>query len=301
MSTEADARPSMSQVCIDLEVLLEPEREAERAEERAKTRARRALSRARWVAVVVLIGGGVVGGLALWKRETLRLASEVEAARAAGEESFDKLDTCIASFGITSREARVCSQDLTGERAAHEKTLGSLAKQGEGCAEAVDSIKDLRTQMQGERKKHEDELKAVVLECTAAKDKLTTELGGDRDKWKTDKETCDAAAKQQAIELAQAQTERDQCVQGTPPTPSSSGPAVGPAPTGNPTAAPTTNPYDPPPTPSGPASETAPTTVPTAPPPETAPPPTAQPTTAQPSPTAPVSQSGGLMPGGDSL
>ena len=50
MSTDAAARPSMSQVCIDLEVLLEPEREAERAEQRAKDRQKRALSRARWVA-----------------------------------------------------------------------------------------------------------------------------------------------------------------------------------------------------------------------------------------------------------
>ncbi|MBL8741816.1 MAG: hypothetical protein JNK04_12000, partial [Myxococcales bacterium] len=280
MATDAAARPSMSQVCIDLEVLLEPEREAERAEQRAKDRQKRALSRARWVALVVLIGAAGVGGLALWKRETLRLASEVEAARAAGEESFDKLDTCIASFGITSREAKVCSQDLADERAAHEKTLGSLAKQGAGCAEAVDSIKELRTQMQGERKKHEDELKGTIKDCTAAKEKLTSELGGERDKCKAEKETCETGAKEAASKLALITAERDQCVQGVPPAPSS-GPAVGPGPTSNPTANPGPGPT------SVPSSTAAPTVVPTA-PTETPPQPTAPP-----EPTAPVSQSGG--------
>ncbi len=280
MSIAPEARPSMSQVCIDLEVLLEPEREAEREEERAKNRARRSLARARWVALLVLIGAGAIGGLALWKRETLRLASEVEAARAAGEESFDKLDTCIASHGITTREARVCSKDLSDERAAHEKTLTTLSKQGEGCAEAVDSIKELRAQSVADKKKHEDEIKGMAKDCTSAKEKLTTELGGERDKFKTASETCEASVKEKDNELLKLREERDTCQQSKaaptadpyvdPPPP---GPTSHPGP--GPTAAPTTQPT------------VAPTTQPTAPPdtsPTTPPPP---------DPTTPVSQSTG--------
>ncbi|NUP06846.1 MAG: hypothetical protein HOW73_12410, partial [Polyangiaceae bacterium] len=302
MSLEPVDRPNMSQVAEELEILLEPEREAERAEENARNRQKRALARARVAASIVLLIGIGVGALALWKRETLRLAGELEEARAQGAENFEELDTCVAAHAVTSKEMKTCKTDLADEQTEHEKTLNALSKQGEGCSEAVDQMKDLRTKMQAEKKKHDDELKAQDKECTTEKDKLTTDLGGERDKFKTERDTCESSLKEKETEMTTLRQERDTCVasngSGTnagntnASATSTSDPYADPPPSATvvpsapPSGAPSTAPLPPPTTP--------PTTTPPPPPPPAPPPPAPAPTAGQ---TAPGSQSSDATPG----
>ncbi len=277
MAIEATDRPSMGELADDLEILLEPEREAERAEQDARNRARRALARARVIATIVVIAAGAVGALALWKRETLRLASALEQARAAGAESFDRLDTCIAANAVSSHEAKVCAQDLADEKSEHEKTLNALSNKGDGCKEAVDEIKDLREKSSAEKRKHEEDLKHEKAECIADKEKLTTDLKTERDKAKTDHETCETQLKEKENALLEAKTEHEKCVASQSPSvasgpPPAGSPNLGSVSTSTPTAEPTANPYDEPP-PSSPSVNAPPSQPPPPPPPPPAPPP----------------------------
>lgn len=278
MSLDPEKRPTMAQIAEELDILLEPEREAARAEENARARQRRSLARFRMIAIAVIALIGGIGALALWKRETLRLAGQLEAARAEGAaETFQELDTCIASHAITSREKNVCLADLTDERAEHDKTLNALSKEGSGCADAVTEMKELRTKMQGNSKKHEDELRAEKTSCTSEKDKLTTDHNTDRDKLVKERETCDASVKEKESEITKLKDEREACLAAaavaseTRPTPvETSNPSTGPAlpPTATPSSAPTQTPSADPPLPPAPTPD----------PPATTPPPIPTPT-----------------------
>jgi hypothetical protein len=238
MSIDPDKRPTMTQVAEELEVLLEPEREAEEAAELYKKRQERSLARTRIGAVVVLAAALGVGGLALWKRETLRMASALEEARAAGEENFDKLDTCTAAHTMTRRDARNCAAELSTERSAHERTLNMLSKQGAGCKEVVTEIQELRATQQTERKKHEDELKAEVRTCGTEREKLTGDFEKEREKLTGANTTCEGLNKDLAAQLVAMQAERDTCLSaekhGSPYDPDPN-----PTPTSLPTARPT--------------------------------------------------------------
>jgi hypothetical protein len=277
MALKEEDRPSMSGVADELEILLEPERAEAREEELARQRQRRSLARARIGVLMVLLAASAIGGVALWKRETLRLAGELEQARAKGAESFDKLDTCVAGHAVARREAQVCSQDLEREKAEHEKTLGSLAKQGEGCAEAVDQIRELRTTMTNEAKKHEDELKAEHNACASEREKLSGEYKTERSKLEAAQASCttELASRESSLETLKA--ERDQCiaerdnVYGDKPVVASPTPTQTAAPTAQPTStsAPTAQP-------TGTSAPTVPpttTAAPTSPPVEPTPPP----------------------------
>ncbi|MFO0547510.1 MAG: protein kinase [Polyangiaceae bacterium] len=275
MAVDPTERPSMRQLAEDLEVLLLPQREAEEEAERAKERQRRSLSIARGVALLVLALVAGLGGLALWKRQTLRLASELEAARAAGEENFDKLDTCIASHAIAKREARICGEDLEKERADHERTLSAMAKDdGSGCAEVVNQLKDLRASSQADRKKHEDELALSQRTCNTDKEKLETERTTEREKLTAERETCEKSLTERTTESDQLRGERDACIasQSSPYDPPANPPPIAhPPTTGTPHAPPSStgsadpSPYDPPSTATPPTSEPPP---PPPPPPE---------------------------------
>jgi hypothetical protein len=265
MSVDPATRPSMTTIAEELEILLEPEREAEEAAEREKRRQERSLARARIGTVVVLAAAGAIGGVALWKRETLRMASALEEARAAGEQNFDKLDTCQAAHTMTTKEVKVCAADLDKERKAHERTLNALSKQGEGCELAVDEIKELRATQQFERKKYEDELKAEVRTHFSEREKLSAEFEKERERLSGDAKTCDAQSKDLAAQLLAMQAERDQCIAShrspyDPDGPPTAQPTGGPAPTAPPpnpsstsapTGGPTSNPTPPSPPPTG--------------------------------------------------
>jgi serine/threonine protein kinase len=266
MAIPPEERPTMNEVAEELDVLLEPERERERAEEHARTAQKRALARARVAAAIVLVAAAGLGGVALWKRETLRLAGELEEARARGAESFDKLDTCVASHAVAKREAQVCGTDLTRERNEHEKTLTSLAnaKQGQGCDDIIEQLRESRATVNHERKKHEDELKAEEQSCVAEKDKLTSDYTAEKKKIEEERTALESSVKQLTTEVEDLRSERDTCMAGKPP-PNPTGGGTAPAGSGTPVAPGTGTPEDPyepaPPAPKPPAPP--PTTMPT--------------------------------------
>ncbi len=218
MALPPEERPTMNEVSEQLDVLLEPEREREREEEESRARQRRSLARARVAAAIVLVAAAALGGVALWKRETLRLAGELEDARTRGAESFDKLDTCVASHAVAKREAQVCGDDLTRERNEHEKTLTSLAnaKQGQGCDDIIEQVRDTRATLNLERKKHEEDLKNEQQVCSADKEKLSSELAAAKKAAEDEKATCEASSKLLMSDIEDLRTERDACLAGKP-------------------------------------------------------------------------------------
>src|SRR6185436_12086840 len=107
MHPDPALRPPVSVMADELDVLLEPDREVQRLFARRALR-QKVVLRASFVAVIVL---ACLGGLfAYSKRNTLRLASELAAARAEGAASFDKLDTCAASHQLAQRETQACRE-----------------------------------------------------------------------------------------------------------------------------------------------------------------------------------------------
>lgn len=270
MAIPPEERPDMNEVAEELDVLLEPERERERAEEIARFAQRRALARARVAAAVVLVAVAALGGVALWKRETLRLAGELEEARTRGAESFDKLDTCVASHAVAKREAQVCTGELEHEREEHEKTLTSLAaasKEG-GCDDVVEQMRDLRGQLNLERKKHEEELKTEREAHKAEIDKLTRDLQAERAALEEERAACETSKKDLMSANESLKAERDACALEKPAGGGGGG-SLPPAGSGSPVAPPSSDPPDVPYDPEPPKAPLGPPQ----------PPPTAAPTT----------------------
>ncbi|MBM4377309.1 MAG: serine/threonine protein kinase [Deltaproteobacteria bacterium] len=133
LQRDSKARATALEMAEELEVLLEEERQAALAVERAHARQRVKLQR-------VTAALGVMGALAaaagfytFSKRETLRLASELQRVRAEGAASFDKLDTCVASHELERRKAERCDDERREADAEHSRTLANVA-QGSGTA-----------------------------------------------------------------------------------------------------------------------------------------------------------------------
>jgi serine/threonine protein kinase len=269
LSLEPDDRPSMSELAEQLDVLLEPEREAARQEERRLEHQKTALWRFRMAAAAMLLGGL---GLLAWgysKRETLRLAGELEQARQKGAESFDKLDTCVASHQVAKSEAGACRKARAEERAEYKASLDSIARTGTGSeAEHARQLQAMTNTWQMRVKACEDAAEVKDKGFLAERDKYEKDkvaLTTERDELKT-------VAEKRGNELASLTAERDQCVADrttiandrdqcrstidpyhTPSSPSKGGSAPQPAKTDAPSAPPA------PPT-STPAAPPAPTT-----------------------------------------
>jgi hypothetical protein len=78
----------------------------------------------------VVLAAGM--GTLFWgykKRETLRLAAELERARAVGAEGFDKLETCVAAHELSQRDAFACRDDATRLSAAHDAAMVTMREQ----------------------------------------------------------------------------------------------------------------------------------------------------------------------------
>jgi hypothetical protein len=136
------ARADAQQMADDLDVLLEQEREAARAIEQAIVRQKSSLQRVR----LALAGMAVIAaGTALYtfsKRETLRLAGELQRLRAEGADSFDKLDTCVASHELTRRRAERCATERQTEQTEHSRALAAIAAGNESAVQAVEKRND---------------------------------------------------------------------------------------------------------------------------------------------------------------
>ena len=106
------------------------------------------------------------------KRETLRLANELEEARAIGAESFDKLETCQVAQQLSQNDLSTCKAQRTRDHANFQHTLSKLSESGDSarneCAQQV-------MVYSSKLKTCEDEAEAAEKACVAQREKLVSE------------------------------------------------------------------------------------------------------------------------------
>ncbi|NUQ78497.1 MAG: protein kinase, partial [Polyangiaceae bacterium] len=162
-------RPAMSELASELDVLLEPEREEARAEELRRMRQKVSMQRVRMTAVAMLLALGGGAYFMYSKRETIALASELEQARKKGAESFDKLDTCVASHNLAKSAIASCQHERTQDQAECRASMDAIKKAGtSSAADATRQIEQLHN-LYGSR------LKACEEGATAAQKKAAEE------------------------------------------------------------------------------------------------------------------------------
>ncbi len=284
MALEPEERPDITSVAEGLEVLLEPEREIERAEVAAKERQKRVLGRWRMGALLFFIVASGLVVFGFFKRQSLRLASDLERAQKEGAKSFDKLDTCRASFDVERQEHQTCEADRDRERNENEQTIAALSRKDDNCTSITSELTSMRTRLTNDVTTCRDELKTEKAEkqlvevektklgeeCTAEKTKLESSVQTCTEGRTTDQRT--AESEKQVCEEAKNRcvAELDTCEKNTPvyPNPSGTGgpPPTGtgtgrPPPTGDPVPSQTQTPTAPPTTPPT-APPTSPPTVP---------------------------------------
>jgi hypothetical protein len=157
----------------ELDVLLEPRREAERKVVRRAARARTI----RRAALAGTLSFGAIGALYVYsKRATLELASELEEARAIGAESFTKLDTCVASYKVSDREAQACREARSKERSDFRATLDRISKSGTTTqADHAREIQDLNTAYTAKLNVCEENAVNVTRACAADHERIANE------------------------------------------------------------------------------------------------------------------------------
>src|SRR4051794_7768251 len=173
MNRDPALRPPVGVMADELDVLLEPEREQERLRTRRRVR-QKVVRRATLATTLVLAGVGAL--FAYSKRETLRLASELNRARAEGAASFDKLDTCIASHGLAQRDAQACREARTREETHFKATLEHIARTG-GATEAAMSrqMQSLEATFASRLKSCEDDAIAATRVRGEERERLSSE------------------------------------------------------------------------------------------------------------------------------
>ncbi len=266
---DPSARIDIEQLANELDVLLEEERSVARAEAARQLQQKTTMQRGRILIATLLVAAAGVAAYAFSKRETLRLAGELERARDEGAESFDKLDTCVAAHQVSQREVKRCAAAREEEKARHHEAVAALASatQGKesglvqklGDAQAAlwalqDDVKNKAESWATERAQLEAKLSETEAQAKLEQEALTTKLAevtADKEKAEAEHTSCSAS-------LTTVTQERDAC---------RAGPYEGPAPSASPSPAP-------------PAPPVAP--APPAPQPQTTPPPTPPPAPAPP-------------------
>jgi chromosome segregation ATPase len=228
-------------------VLLEPEREIARIVERDLERQKTAYRRVRiaFGAIALIGAGALLFGYS--KRETLRLASELQRARAEGAASFDKLDTCVAAHQIARDDASSCTHDREQEEERFMRSLTSMVQSDQTAREEITARLEganlrLRNCEQDSKLAEENWTSAVttleddLATKTAAWQDKRAELIAARDRLDEAKRQCDATlASTQANEtqlqgdLSACIEDRDTCVREPAPA-IQSAPAAPPSP-----------------------------------------------------------------------
>jgi serine/threonine protein kinase len=210
MNRDPALRPPVSVMADELDILLEPQRERERLHTRRALR-QKTVRRLALAATIVLGGVGLL--FAYSKRETLRLASELNRARAQGAASFDKLETCITSHRLSQHEVEACREARSKEESEFKATLDRIAKTG-GATEAALSrqVQNLETTFMTRLRSCEDDANSAARQRAAESARLAgdwarreRELTQERDESKraaetrgTDLERCRADLESQA-------------------------------------------------------------------------------------------------------
>lgn len=203
-------RPSMTDVAEQLDVLLEKEREEKRIEEQSKEKQKAALLRFR-IAVGALLAGAITTGIVIIsKRETLRLANELEQAKSQAGASFDNLNQCNASHKVAATEAAACKSARQKDQSEFQASLDLLSKKG---ADA-DKVRDMQVMVSsytGKLKACEDGAQVAQKTCiednsrlVAIAEKEKSELAAARDEQKT-------LAASREKEIATLKGEHDTC------------------------------------------------------------------------------------------
>jgi serine/threonine protein kinase len=143
LQRDPSERATMKELAEELDVLLEQEREAALAIERSLAKQKIAFQRVRVAlgAMAVLAAGA--GFYTFSKRETLRLAGELERARTEGAASFDKLDTCIASHDLERRKSERCETERREAESEHTRSLTNVAHGSESALQTVERKSEL--------------------------------------------------------------------------------------------------------------------------------------------------------------
>ncbi|WP_437962637.1 protein kinase (plasmid) [Sorangium sp. So ce119] len=211
LAIDPHERPTMTQLAEELDVLLEPEREAEREAERLRLKQKTSYLRVRIAAGAMTLIGCAVVLLGVSKRETLRLANELDRARQMGAESFDKLDTCVASHQIAQSDVSACRSAREQDRAEFNETLASLQKSGTATeAEHARQIQSLHATHAARLKTSEDRAAAAEKASLTDRERLA-EAEKARAALVTERDEAKALAEQRAAELAAATQARAAC------------------------------------------------------------------------------------------
>jgi hypothetical protein len=208
---DPDDRPGVGTFADELGVLLEQEREQARARDQSIARQRQALVRVRWALAAVAILGLGAGGYAYAHRSTLRLARELAAARAAGQASFDELDTCVAAHELARRELDTCEASLTAT-SRREEALAAVQREGEAEHEA--STRELE-RARGRAARCQDDARKAAEDAQAERDTLAAQSAdAERSLAETRRELDAATAERDACrsELGAARGEANGCM-----------------------------------------------------------------------------------------
>lgn len=204
-------RPAMSSVALQLEVLLEQEREEKRLEELAKEQQKAALLRFRIGAAAAVLAIAAIAVYIYNKRETLRLAGELERAQREGAASFDNLSSCVASHKLARSEADGCKAERDRDQAEFSAAVDAMSKKG-ADGDKLREMQTLLSSYAAKLRTCNEDAKDAQKQCSddrarlvAATEREKTELGAARDEQKALVEARDK-------ELATARAERDVCI-----------------------------------------------------------------------------------------
>jgi serine/threonine protein kinase len=262
-------RPTMKALAAQLDVLLEPEREVERAKVRAQEKQRASLQRFRVAVVVLMLGAGAISLWFFSKREKLRLMSEVENARARGQETLGNLDTCIASYVKSQSDNDKCKQTLKSDKKDYEERLESqnkVCRTGgqQECINEMNKVRDLHRETLKACRDDTDEVKGLYDTCSQDKLRLTTERDEQKsavEQKQTELKTMTEERDRARADATSCTTERDDLRKQVEAT-KQAAPTPLPTPTGPSTVTPTSTGSPPPPSPSpsppAPAGDTDP-------------------------------------------
>jgi eukaryotic-like serine/threonine-protein kinase len=180
LSYRPEDRPSSGKFAEQLAVLLEQERELDAAIARRQARQKASLQRVRIsLGAMILLGAGVAA-YGYSKRETLRLAAELERVRSEGAASFDKLDTCVAAHSLTKRDATQCNAGWQRDKQDFKAALDELSDKGSKAQSALARrIFNYTTRLRG---CEEDAHKAADT-WTAEKDGLERNIKARQEAW----------------------------------------------------------------------------------------------------------------------
>ena len=207
-SIDATTRTSMGEMAEQLEVLLEQEREEAREEARRGARQKANLRKAKALVGALVLAGLGVFGVAFSKRETLRLANELNAARADKAASFDKLETCAVSHRVVEDGLQRCKAEQMWAQEEFRGTIEEMAQSGTAAQNQCGN----RVLAYGTKLKACDEgATAAAQQCMVDKERINAEADVREHRLELERDDCRADAEGYEAEMASLQARVEQC------------------------------------------------------------------------------------------